>query len=67
MKNRIYNVKIAGLAEAVTDCTPGAKHADLVKRMRSFESFYGLKLATTRGGDGSHYLAKRKVLKSDGC
>lgn len=62
-----FVVEVPGLADAVSAVVPDVKHAGLVKQMRAFASLTGLKLATTRGGDGSCYLSRRKVLSADGA
>lgn len=61
-----YEISVAGLLTAVSNCIPEPSHQALVKCVRSFELLSNAKLATTRGGDGSHYLARRKVLAHDG-
>jgi hypothetical protein len=61
-----YDIEIAGLATAVTACQPEASHKALLHRLRSFDLLSNAKLATTRGGDGSHYFSRRKVLRSSG-
>lgn len=61
-----YDIEIAGLASAVSACQPEASHKALLHRLRSFDPMSNAKLATTRGGDGSHYFSRRKVLSSSG-
>ncbi len=61
-----YHLDLPGLAEAVAACVPDAKHAALVKTMCAFDEMGEARVATTRGGDGSYYLSRCKVLSHAG-
>lgn len=62
----VYEIDVPGLAVAVANCLPDETHKALVQCLRSFGQLSSVKLVTSRGGDGSHYLARRKVLTRDG-
>ena len=61
-----YLMDVPGLEQAVGGCTPEPSHSKLLKRVRSFEPLAEAKVATTRGGDGSHYFVRRKVVSPTG-
>lgn len=61
-----YEPQIDGLATAVANCKPDAKHKALAHALGRFTRLQGAKLATTRGGAGERRLAARKVLAQDG-
>ena len=66
MTSTVYEIDVPGLAVAVSNCLPDESHKALLQCLRSFEQLSSAKLVTSRGGDGSHYLARRKVLTRDG-
>ena len=61
-----YSLTVPGLAQAVSACQPDPRHALLTQTLGRFPGLQGTALRTTRGGPGSIYLQRRKVLYSDG-
>lgn len=61
-----YDLATPDLIEQIEACTPDAKHAGLLSLLRGVVVSMPVKLVTKRGGDGSHYLARRKVIGRDG-
>lgn len=61
-----YDLDVPGLATAVSNSPPEATHQALINCVRAFKATEEANLVTTRGGDGSDYKIRRKVLANDG-
>ncbi len=62
-----YDLASPEVTELIGACSPEPKHAALLSVLRRFEALAEAKLVTKRGGDGSHYLSRRKVLTASGA
>ncbi|WP_189691111.1 hypothetical protein [Pseudorhodoferax aquiterrae] len=61
-----YSLILPGLEESVAKCRPDLRHAQLVQTLARFPALEGTTLRATRGGDGSIYMQRRKVVRPDG-
>ncbi len=61
-----YDLTTPELAYQIESCPPDAKHAALLSLLRRDEALSTAKLVTKRGGDGSYFLTRRKVVGRDG-
>lgn len=61
-----YSLATPGLEQTVAACLPDLKHARLAQTLAQSPSLEGSTLRATRGGDGSIYMQRRKVIRADG-
>jgi hypothetical protein len=63
---KTYFLDLPGLAEAIASCKVEKKHKALLDAIAKFDQLHNVKFGNSRGGDGSRWLSKQKVLDADG-
>jgi hypothetical protein len=61
-----YSLTLPELGPSVARCTPHPKHAQLEQTVARLAGLEGSTVRVTRGGDGSIYMQRCKVIRTDG-
>jgi hypothetical protein len=61
-----YSLTLPGLEESIAKSRPDLWHSQLVQAVARFPGLEAATVRATRGGDGSIYMQRRKVMRADG-